>query len=62
MISSDRVPFHEPASFSPVSIHFWWPEMPRNDDTSKRFKPGLHEVDGTYFVFQLSQPFRYGIG
>jgi WD40 repeat protein len=33
-----------------------------NDDRSKRFKPGLHEVDGTYFVFELSQPFRYGIG
>ncbi len=33
-----------------------------NDDRSKRFKPGLHEVDGTYFVFELSQPFRCGIG
>jgi hypothetical protein len=28
-----------------------------NDDTSRRFKPGLHEVDGTDFVFELSQPF-----
>jgi hypothetical protein len=29
-----------------------------NDDTSRWFNPGPHEVDGTYFVFEL--PFQSG--
>ena len=31
MISSDGVSFHDLASFSLVSTHFSWPEIPRND-------------------------------
>jgi hypothetical protein len=30
MISSNGVSFHDCASFSPGSTHFWWPEIPRN--------------------------------
>ena len=45
---------------SPRSASGRWTTV--KDDTSERFEPGLHEVDGTYFVFELSQPYRYRTG